>query len=250
MPALPREHGAWAWLLLPLIVGGATSSRFSPPVVLFPTAVLLAYLGRGPAEAWLRRRRGADLAWAAVLAVVASGFGAPAVILWQRWMLLPAAALVAGGPLLVATSRALKTTRRTAGELLVVTSLAALAPAVRFAAEGDLAATHLLVWLPVALYGGASVFFVRMLFHGRRRSNRLGDPAVAYHAALTLALAAVAVAGLVPPLAPLAFLPLLVKVGLALAHPPARVRPTRVGLLESAHAAAFAGLLVAAYRVA
>lgn len=126
--------------------------------------------------------------------------------------------------------------------------MALLAAATRYAADGALSLDNLRVWLPVALYGWASVFYVRMLFHGRRRHSPLLDPAVPYHLVLIAVLAAAGALGAVPLLAGVAFLPLLVKVAWTLGHPPRRVRPITTGLLESAHAALFAVMLVAAYR--
>lgn len=249
IPALPREHGAWAWLLLPLVAGVGTSHSISPPLVLYPAAVVLGYLARGPAEAWVRSGRRSDLLWTAVLALAAVAAGAPAVVAWGRWWLLPGSALVATGPLMVMSTRRFRTAWRVPGELLVVASLALLAGVTRYASDGALSFDNLRLWLPVALYGGASVFYVRMLFHSRRRPSLRSDPAVPYHLGLVLVLAVAAALEAIPPLVGFAFLPLLMKVVWTLGHPPQRVRPITTGLLESAHAALFAALLIAAYRL-
>jgi len=234
---------------LPLIVGAGTSDNFSLPLVLYPAAAVLGYLVRGPAQAWGRTRDRSDIGWAGALALAALAAGTPAVVVWERWWLLPMSAIVAAGPVAVMSSRRLRTAWRVPGELLVVGSMALLAVATRYAADGVVSGDNLRVWLPVALYGWASVFYVRMLFHGRRRRSPLLDPAVPYHLGVIAVLAATGALGAVPPLAGLAFLPLLVKVAWTLGHPPQRVRPVTTGLLESAHAALFAILLVAAYRL-
>lgn len=52
---LPREHGAWGMLLIPLMTGAAVgfaSSHAILPLVLFVTAALSLFGLRTPAEAW------------------------------------------------------------------------------------------------------------------------------------------------------------------------------------------------------
>ena len=53
---LPHQHGAWAMLALPILVGIA-ASRFVPGQLLLAVAAVAAYLASTTLQAWLRARR-------------------------------------------------------------------------------------------------------------------------------------------------------------------------------------------------
>src|SRR5690348_8995267 len=53
---IPREHGAWGMLLVPLATGAVVASRsgfHAGPLVLFVVATLALFWLRTPVEAWL-----------------------------------------------------------------------------------------------------------------------------------------------------------------------------------------------------
>ena len=53
---IPREHGAWGMLLVPLATGAIVASRIGvhvAPLVLFVVATLALFWLRTPLEAWL-----------------------------------------------------------------------------------------------------------------------------------------------------------------------------------------------------
>ena len=253
-PPLPREHGAWAWLLLPLVAGGAAAGSTNAPFLLLAAGALAAYLVRAPLEMALRRpvqRRG-YLTWAALYAVAALLPLASLLFHYHRWGLLPLGAMGAGIALPVLISRSLRYRWRAQGELLVVAGLSLLAPAAYHAAGGDLGGRAAALWLPPALYGAGSIFYVRMLFEHRRAraAADLGGErggVASYLAILWITLGAGTLAGLLPLLMPLAFLPSTVKATLALARRTAVDNVIRTGVIEVLHAALFAILLVLAY---
>jgi hypothetical protein len=49
-PPLPREHGVWAWLLLPLVAGGAATGSVNAPLLLLAVAALAGFVLRAPLE--------------------------------------------------------------------------------------------------------------------------------------------------------------------------------------------------------
>lgn len=255
-PPLPREHGVWAWVLLPLVAGGAAAGSVNATLLLLAVGALAAFVVRAPLE--LAGRRPADrrayLVWAGLYAVVALLALAPLLVYYHRWALLPLGAVGAAVTLPVLVFRDLRYRWRAQGELLVVAGLAVLAPAAYHAATGDFDRQAAAAWLPPALYGAGSVFYVRMLFEQRRTAalasgGPLRGGVAGYVAVLWAVLAASALLGVLPALVLVAFLPLTAKVTLALVRRTAVEDVQRTGIVEAVHAVLFAVLLTAAYAV-
>ena len=255
-PPLPREHGAWAWLLLPLVVGGAAAGSANAPLLLLAAGSLAAYLARAPLEMAPRRpaQRRAYLAWAALYGVAALLTLAPLLLYYQRWGLLPLGAMGSAIALPVLLSRRLRYRWRAQGELLVVAGLSLLAPAAYHAAGGDLDGQAAALWLLPALYGAGSIFYVRMLFEHRRSDSPAGVSGDRHAAAfflsiLWITMGAGTLSGFIPPLTPVAFLPTTLKAALALARRTTVKSVRRTGVVEVLHAGLFAALLVVAYAL-
>src|SRR3990172_6015213 len=95
-PPLPREHGAWAMLLIPLVVGLAVAGNWGWEGPLFLGACLALYAARQPITMLARgssdttaSQRGTALTWLAVYLVLALAFGVPLLIPLGRWLVLP-----------------------------------------------------------------------------------------------------------------------------------------------------------------
>ena len=89
---IPRQHGAWAMLLLPVLLGVAASEP-SPWQLLVAIEALAAYLASTTFQTWFRGRR--PLAYRSPLAVYTSLAAVVGVILLLRFPALALAALVA-----------------------------------------------------------------------------------------------------------------------------------------------------------
>src|SRR5674476_980060 len=101
---LPRQHGAWAMLALPIFVGIA-ASRFVPGQLLLAAAAVAAYLASATLPAWLRARRRPSylpsiVAYGAATAVL----GAPLLVLEPR-LILAVIVVVPAGALTLAAAR-------------------------------------------------------------------------------------------------------------------------------------------------
>jgi len=99
---VPRQHGAWAMLAVPLLLGIAATAP-SPWHLLLGVAALAGYLGAATAQAWLRARRRPS--FIPSLAVYGGLFALAGLILLVAFpvlalsavVVLPAGALVVGG---------------------------------------------------------------------------------------------------------------------------------------------------------
>jgi len=183
---LPRQHGAWAMLALPIFVGIA-ASRFVPGQLLLAAAAVAAYLASATLQAWLRARRRPSyvpsiVAYGAATAVL----GAPLLVLEPR-LILAVIVVVPAGALTLAAARP-GTPRELALSLAHVAQASVLVPAAMLLA-GETSAWVLGAATAIAAAEMAgSVLAVRSVI--RERDNvGFAVRSVGYHAAITLAAA-------------------------------------------------------------
>jgi len=184
---LPRQHGAWAMLALPILVGIATSG-FVPSQLLLAGAAVSAYLASATLQAWLRARRRPSY----VPSIVAYGaatmlLGIVLLVLEPR-LLLAALVLLPTGALTLAAARP-GTPRELALSLAQVAQASVLAPAAMLlAGETSWWALAAATGIAAAEMAG-SVLVVRSVI--RERDNvGFAVRSAGYHAVITLVAAA------------------------------------------------------------
>ncbi len=183
----PHQHGAWAMLAVPLLLGIAASAP-SPWHLVLAGAAVTGYLAAATAQAWLRaRRRPSFVPSLALYGGVFAATGALLVLAFPSLLLaavvvVPAGALIVGGAR-PGTPRDLVTSLAQAAIALV---LAPAAAQVSGAWETDAVLRATLV---AAAYLGGTILVVRSVI--RERGNR-GFTALsaAFHAALVVLAAA------------------------------------------------------------
>ncbi|MDP6100931.1 MAG: YwiC-like family protein, partial [Dehalococcoidia bacterium] len=252
---IPKEYGAWAMLLMPLIMTlGVVGMGLSG--LIYSIAVMGLYLARYPVELVVRRRTVPGLGrWFFIYVSVTGVLGLLLLAGYGLWGLLPltmVAVFVLGLYLRLIRRRA---ERSAPAELVLVSGLSLTAAGAVYVELGGWTTLALWLWLLAALYSGSSVFFVRMMVRrppqgGASLSRRLklGKGAVFYQVFLWVGVLTMVVTGAVPPLVLVAFIPLLAKVVLGLFAVGGRPRIRVLGFMELGHTAIFALLMVAAYR--
>jgi len=183
---LPHQHGAWAMLALPILVGIA-ASRFVPGQLLLAVAAVAAYLASATLQAWLRaRRRPSYLPSIVVYGAATTLLGAPLLLIEPR-LVLAAFVVVPAGALTLAVARP-GTPRELALSLAHVAQASVLVPAAMLLA-GETNAWVLGAATAIAAAEMAgSVLAVRSVI--RERDNvGFAVRSVGYHAAITLAAA-------------------------------------------------------------
>jgi hypothetical protein len=124
---LPHQHGAWAMLALPILVGIA-ASRFVPGQLLLAVTAVAAYLASAALQAWLRaRRRPSYVPSIVVYGVATALLGAPLLVIEPR-LVLAAIVVVPAGALTLAVARP-GTPRELALSLAHVAQASVLVPA-------------------------------------------------------------------------------------------------------------------------
>ncbi len=227
---IPRQHGAWAMLLLPVLLGIA-ASRPSPWHLALAAAALAAYLSSASLQAWSRAKRppayrtpilvyGALFAGLGVL--LAAAFP---VLLLAVVVIVPTAAIVFGG--------ARPGTRRDlANSLVQVVQALVLVPASAYVSGAFEPERVLACTLVAAGYLFGTVLVVRSVLR-ERGNERFAMLSVGFHLAL-VAIAAITVpwayAALAAGLAARAVaLPVLGRRWASAARP---LRPVHVGIVE------------------
>lgn len=124
---IPRQHGAWAMLLLPILLGIA-ASRPSPWHLVLAGAALTAYLGSASLQAWSRARR--PPAYRAPIAVYGTACLALGLVLVVAFPpLLLTAVVIVPTALIVFGGAKPGTPRDLANSLVQVVQALALVPA-------------------------------------------------------------------------------------------------------------------------
>jgi hypothetical protein len=177
---LPREHGSWAMMAAPALVGWAAAGGGPAGAgAFFLLALLGAFLSRTPLTALLATPGDARaLRWLAFYAACAAvGLAGLLAVYGRRGLLplgLPAGAVLAASLWFTARRRAMTEVH----ELIGVAGLSLAAPGAHVAAVGVWSADAAWLWALCALFLSGPVFHVKMLVLGRVASAP-GAPAAA-----------------------------------------------------------------------
>lgn len=250
--ALPVEHGAWSFLLEPVILGLVLAPTASG--LCLALAALAAFLTRHPLRlAVMDRRKRARYPRTALAerfalgyATLAFAFAMAAFALASGPFILPillAAPLALGALACDLTARG----RELVAELAGSVALGASATAIVLAGSGRPAVAWM-VWLLLALRAVTAILYVRARLQHERAG---GAPVFSVIATHTLALAAVftlvAVAAVPWPAIP-AFVLLLLRAAHGLLTSPKKIRPQIVGVQEVMFGIATVVLLAVGFR--
>lgn len=178
---VPREHGAWGLLLVPLFTGMAAG--FAPkhrvwPLLLFAVAVLALFALRTPLESLLGtsaisarttdERRIAfigSVLYAAVASVCLS------VLLWKGHYPALLAFGVVSACTLVMQGVLRKLRARMISQIVGAIGLTCTAPAAYYIATGRLDATAFVLWVANWVFAGNQIHFVQLRIHAARATT-------------------------------------------------------------------------------
>lgn len=246
---LPREHGAWAMLYVPLVLGVAVAGRINWAVWLLLLATTALFISRESLLIWWRvRTRGRAASEAGRLLLIylalAAAAGLPLVLVWRLFWLVPLG-MVGVALLLINGKQATRLEERSLGnELLAICGLTLTAPASYYAARGGWDATAWWLWLLSACYFASSVFYIKLRIYSlnprkQQDQRRARRRCALYHSFLLLALVWLLVTGNLPLFALVAFAPVLARTFWRLVKPVRQVNLTRAGILEIVYSLIF-----------
>lgn len=285
---LPREHGAWGLLLVPMVTGAGVAFHQAShifPLILLATAALSLFWLRTPMESLLgtsamraqnleesRAVRSVIVLLAAIAALALAG------LLWagRNAALWPLGAAVAAAFIAQALLKKLGTmwrrpprpsrepegerprttySLRMLSEIVGTIGLTASAPAAYYVITGEFSPTGWMLWLANLLFAGDQIHYVQLRIHSARVEGfraRLahGWRFAAGQAMMTAVLTLACVTRFMPPLASLAFAPLLFRGWYYFIQEPVPLVVRRLGWSELKHATAFSVLFIAAFILA
>ena len=269
---LPKEHGSWAMLAVPLMVGFAVAAQNAAQnaaqwqwrSLLLIAAALGLFLVRFPIDTLIktRKRPTADRArlirWSIIYGSIAMACGGWLIVVDQLYALVEIGLI--GAALLVYHWWLVERRQEMSalGELAGIFGLALGAPLAYYASTGMLAGTALALWIVNALYFGGTVFYIKLKVRQQPKEpapDRVGERLIKAKACLTyqsivLTILIVLVAWRdVPALVLLAFVPMTLKVLIGATRWQDRksLSLPRLGIIEMIHSVIFAVLIVAAF---
>jgi len=263
--ALPQDHGAWVFLLSPLLIGLFASRTFNPAAFVLCAAALMAFLLRQPLNIAIKvlskRRQREDLPAALFWSGVYSGW-LFVFVLWLvilgharlLWLGVPAALVFAWHLWLVSR----KSERHQVGLEIVATGVLALgAPAALWVSRETYDPQGWILWLLTWLQAAASILYAYLRLEQRswsaapstlREHLRPAWRALLYatfNVAFALVLGGL---GIIPPLVWLAFALQWLEVIYGTLRPAIQFRPTAIGVRQLIVSTVFTILFIIFWR--
>ena len=271
-PVIPNDHGAYAMLIVPYIIGLAgglvTGTAITPGIVLSSVLLGLSMLGcffaREPLETLAKplvnpATRRLSMFWLLVYLLVAGATGLPLLLIWQRWDLLwlGLAALAMMVVSLVAVRR--RHQRSFVLRWFGIGGLALSAPAAYYIITGRLDGLALGLWVACWIYFTGTLIYVRMWFEAKKHektksASRLPYPSWLfkttwlYGILATLIMIGMFALNLFSPAILLAYLPMVIRLVYTAWKPPTWIPIKRLGILEGWQSVFFVAVLLLVIR--
>lgn len=265
-PIIPKEHGAWAVLFVPLLVGASLAGRFTLALLWLALAVLGVFLSYVPMQLMLRTGFGvapgsgkaaAARFWTTVYLGAGLLFLLP-LLAQGKWALLGIgglAALLFLANFLLVRGR----TKTISSDLLATLGLTMTAPSGYYVVAGKLDFTAGWIWLLNFLFFGGGMVYVHMKLAASATKKpgltlpekfSLGWLNLAYHVLAVALVAVLAVNNWTPLFAVIAFVPMTVHAVYGTLKLSGSVHFRNLGLLLLLQAILFALLLAGSARAA
>lgn len=257
-PVIPKEHGAWAVLLVPLAVSAIIAERITTDLVLLTTSALAFFLAYDPVQTLLRGRSrdSRHRFWAGVYVVAGIALGVPLLV--RGFHLLVPVAAFAIGCFLVSVNLARGRRKSVGADFWAVIGLTLGGPSAAYVLNGSMSVDAVLVWILHVLFFGSGVIYVHMKLKAKGLKSvhldlgqRIGLGAfnLAYHAFVIAAVSVLVVTQYTPLLAIAAFVPVTVHAVLGTLRLSQTVRFQRLGFILLAHSIVFGVLIGIIYNL-
>jgi len=264
---VPREHGAWGLLLVPMVTGAGVAFHQAShifPLILLLTAALALFWLRTPLENLLgttaMRAQSVEESHTlrSVIVMLAAVAGiALAFLLWagRNADLWPLGATVAVAFIAQAILKKISRRTRMLSEMVGIIGLTASAPAAYYVITGQFDDRAWMLWLANILFAGDQIHYVQLRIHtakiqGFRAKLAHGWAFALGQAIMTAIITVACIARQMPAIASLAFAPLLFRGWFYFVQEPTQLVVRRLGWSELKHATAFCVLLIAAFILA
>lgn len=263
---VPREHGAWGMLLVPLATGAIVAMRTGfngSAVALFVCAALSLFWLRTPVESWLgtsaiKAHTDEERGFVLRMILLIGLFAATCVasLLWngrnRELLLIGAIAALAFG--VQAGVKKLGRAGRMPAQIIGAIGLTSTAAGAYYVATGRFDRTAIALWLANWLFAGDQIHFVQLRIRSGRSATldeklKVGFPFVLAQIPLLGIVFAGYRVGLFPVAIALAFVPVLLRGTLWFGRRYQPLDVHKLGFSELRQALVFGALLCAAFLV-
>ncbi len=261
---VPREHGAWGMMLVPLATGAVVAARSSvnsAAVVILLIAAMSLFWLRTPLESWLGTspiKAQTDyefgLLMKAIVAIGVVAAGNVAALLWNGHNrgLLIIGAIAAFAFAVQAGVKRLGRKGRMPAQIIGAIGLTSTAACAYYVATGRLDRTAIALWLANWLFAADQIHFVQVRIHSSRAAtfNEKLQPGLGFlvgQIGLIAAIIAACRLGFFPAAIAIAFLPILLRGTLWFVRGRQPLDVHKLGFSELAQALTFGALLCAAF---
>jgi len=262
---LPREHGAWGMLLVPLVTGAAAGNPGGERMIwilLFAAAALGLFCLRTPMEAALgisplRPQNDGERKLIHSFILIYASVAVLALAILMQWAraygLLLMGAAAAPAFLLPAVLKQLGRATRMTAQLTGAVALSSTSAGAYYLATGHFGMTAAIVWLANWLFAANQIHFVQMRLHTARATTprekiRAGKTFLLHQTFCLLLLALMWRAGWIPGLILMAFGPLFFRGFEWFLESPRPLRVRRLGVNELVYAIVFGIIFIAGYH--
>ncbi len=262
---LPREHGAWGMLLVPLVTGAAAGNPRGERIVwvlLLAVAALGLFCLRTPMEAWLkisalRPQNDRERRMVGYSIYIYASLSCMALIFLMQWahayglLLLGAAAALAF--ILQTVLKQLGRQTRMNAQMIGAIALSSTAAGAYYLATGHLGQAAMIIWLANWLFAANQIHFVQLRIHSARTTDgeqklRQGRGFLLHQACCLLLLVTLWRAGWLPGIILAAFAPLWVRGFVWFFATPRPLHVRRLGVSELGYAIAFGIVFIAGFH--
>ncbi len=263
---IPREHGAWGILLVPLATGacvGIPRGNHVSALLLFLVAATALFWVRTPLESWLgtsaMKAQTTDERRAVILATLLIGAIAAVALAGLFWGVRNEGLLVIGG--IAVTAFALQGAVKLFGrrmrmpaQIIGAIGLTSTAAGAYYVVTGQLDQRAVAVWIANWLFAGDQIHFVQLKLRNSRVAG-FGEKFTRGRAFFIGQVGMLAVVvwaagiGLLPTLAVLAFVPVVLRGCWWFLQKPHTLQLHWLGISELLHSITFAVLLIASFYV-
>ena len=261
---IPREHGAWGLLLVPLFTGvaaGLASAHRAWPLLVFTTATLSLFWLRTPLESLIGTgsltAHTSGERWTALIASLCLGAVSVACLTGLMWNgrnsgLLFLGAATAFAFVAQAVLRKFGHKARMAAQLVGTVGLTCTAPAAYYIGTGRLDERAFVLWAANWIFAGNQIHFVQLRIRATRAAtfSQKFAQGSAFFLAQPIFLAFLVIASfwhVLPHLVIVAFVPALVRGTQWFFRQPESLDVKKLGWSEMRHGVAFGVLLALAF---
>jgi YwiC-like protein len=261
---VPREHGAWGMLLVPLATGAVAALRSSfngAALMLFILAAMSLFWFRTPVESWLGtspiKAQTKDERAFVLKAVAGIGMLAVGSIVALLWTGLARGLVIIGAVACLAFAiqagvKRLGRKGRMPAQIIGAVGLTSTAAGAYYVASGKFDRIAIALWVANWLFAGDQIHFVQVRIHSSRAANldekmKQGLAFFCGQVGLIAVVLAACRFGLFPNAVALAFVPVLVRGTVWFFRPLRPLDVHKLGFSELTHSLLFGALLCASF---